>query len=639
MARYYVEMDGYQYGPFDLEELRQLNASGVLASTSHVREEHASDGEVLVQLLANAPSPQPEGGPTAPVDETPPDRPEPVPSVQVQSPPVENPVETSQAEADFPAPGGRGPSQNGAEAPAAHAPNALAGETPAVTVSWSERLAQLRSTTSAPGATIQTASLNRPGADVVVRQPAYAPEPARVQAPGTTAPEETVSLPAPELGRFVPEQPQPVHEPAASAWTGASAASVAPSGPDQPASVTFEPATSATPAVVWQETGPAPQVATEGSHNDEWGAAPVRQEPAVSMQASPAENAAGTPAGPSAAGSWPPPAVFADLKLAPVGNDDPAEEESSSFSLPPLKYGIEETDLKTPSEWLEPPPPRPRPSMAFGDPDQDTEVPAVVSPAPQATVPSAPAVQSVQPAIASPVGIAGGTAAIPEGVQPAPVPLSQEPRTPQTVSVPPAAPIGAVPVQSRQAQEEELTLSKEKLSRLDDIYGRSRPAPVTAQPETGAMRSSMQQQPVEPQPKTAQEDGEKPAEKKTNLIAGLVLIGAGAVSLMAGAEYVNVTTCPGLVMALVLIAYGGLVLVGGLLAWLGVRWVAPVVRILMLIPLGVLLASVYYHQKDLMAFKIPVFLQKPLMYNAISLLATALGPAIWPGRSKTTRTT
>lgn len=61
VARYYIEMEGYRYGPFELQELKQLNQDGVLRS-DQIYEEQSNQLCSLTRLLAeysSQPSPEP----------------------------------------------------------------------------------------------------------------------------------------------------------------------------------------------------------------------------------------------------------------------------------------------------------------------------------------------------------------------------------------------------------------------------------------------------------------------------------------------------------------------------------------------------------------------------------------------------
>ena len=51
VARYYVELEGYRYGPFELQELKQLNQDGVLKS-DQIYEEQSNQLYSLTRLLA-----------------------------------------------------------------------------------------------------------------------------------------------------------------------------------------------------------------------------------------------------------------------------------------------------------------------------------------------------------------------------------------------------------------------------------------------------------------------------------------------------------------------------------------------------------------------------------------------------------
>lgn len=126
MARYYIEMEGYRYGPFELQELKQLNQDGVLKG-DQIYEEQSNQLFSLTRLLAEYQASQPT--------------PEPIPQVQTfaqditAAPEVAVAPEASVTPEATPAP--EAPVTPEAS-PAPEAPESVTSE------SWSERLSRLK---------------------------------------------------------------------------------------------------------------------------------------------------------------------------------------------------------------------------------------------------------------------------------------------------------------------------------------------------------------------------------------------------------------------------------------------------------------------------------------------------------------
>lgn len=132
MARYYIEMEGYRYGPFELQELKQLNQDGVLKG-DQIYEEQSNQLFSLTRLLAEFQTAQPMS--------------EPIPQVQAfasyeTSGGLPETPTVPEAAAAEEAPAAK-------EAPAAEEASAVPeAREPAPSESWSERLSRLKAANS-----------------------------------------------------------------------------------------------------------------------------------------------------------------------------------------------------------------------------------------------------------------------------------------------------------------------------------------------------------------------------------------------------------------------------------------------------------------------------------------------------------
>lgn len=175
---------------------------------------------------------------------------------------------------------------------------------------------------------------------------------------------------------------------------------------------------------------------------------------------------------------------------------------------------------------------------------------------------------------------------------------------------------------------------KHRMAQLDVIYGRpegenvGRPAPSGRTPSSGAV--SQAGSPPEGSAPVRSDAG----AGSSPLLCGLAQVVVGGVALLAGWNYVSVPKGPALALAAAMAAYGGLSVNGGILVWLRIRWIAPVMRVLLLVPLAVALASCYYFREDLLNLVIPASLQKPLMFVVATMIVSAVGLASLPKRAK-----
>lgn len=175
---------------------------------------------------------------------------------------------------------------------------------------------------------------------------------------------------------------------------------------------------------------------------------------------------------------------------------------------------------------------------------------------------------------------------------------------------------------------------KQRLAQLDVIYGRpggegaARSAALSGDRAVSAGASFQADDPS----LAAQADGPE-APARSPLLGGLALVAVGGVALMAAWNYALVPNIP-FALAAAMAAYGGLSVNGGILAWVRVKWAASAMRLLLLVPLGVALASCYYFKDDIMNLVFPAVLKKPLMNDVVVMIVSAIGLATLPKRSK-----
>lgn len=175
---------------------------------------------------------------------------------------------------------------------------------------------------------------------------------------------------------------------------------------------------------------------------------------------------------------------------------------------------------------------------------------------------------------------------------------------------------------------------KERMSRLDEVYGSSPKMPpmpaAVREPEAGAMPESRSSAiAAEIAGKTTfEDDGETALQSSSTLLAGVAVLVAGAIGIMAGFELLEVSAGPALILAGSMASSGALTAIAGLLLCFRLRWAGVMAAVLLVVPLAVLGLAGYYQKEALMALKIPAELVKPMTYGLASLLMSALGVSL-----------
>lgn len=503
MPRYYVEMDGYRYGPFDLTELGQLRRDGVIPGGCRAAEEHSDANGTVDQLLAEHPMEDAglaaEGTPSA--------------ATMADIPATDPMVEPEPTPAPAPVPA----------APAPAAPSQT--QTAAVQrISWSERLAQLRAQTPAPATPTMPVSAHAP----VMSEPVS----------------------------FIAERDTPPME--ATPVTSITA-------PDDDAAKAL----------------PKPLLA-EGSNiePDVQYASALKEDPPAPIS---------------------PDDTLPSLNLG--GLSKPAVP-AVNLDLPPLGYAASEEPAAAPQEWTNAPSPAAN-AAGFAE-----SRPAFVFDQPQA-----PVAADASNSMAAPASPAS------------PVELPEEPEATSLSEKPPSQPDTSIAAGLGGSW-------KERMSRLDEVYGASpkmasMPA-GTREYETGGapeprLSATISEIAGEPRP---EKDEESTAQTGSTLLAGIAVLMAGALGLMAGFDLMEVSAGPAMIMAGAMAAFGVITAIGGLLLCFGLRWAGIIAAVLLIVPLAVLGVAAYYQKDSFMELKIPAELMKPLTYGLASLLMSALGASL-----------
>lgn len=588
VARYYIEMESYRYGPFELQELKQLYLDGVLKS-DQIYEEQSNQLFSLTRLLAESPAAannqaEVESNAVVQTDAATQNnttivmsQPSPQPVGQAQSPASHGTgrvssetsaiqemeaVQSTYVTQNPYAAQGTSAMQGTFTAPETHA---SAGSAPSASESWSERLSRLKEARKAQ-------------MDEAVESPVFSED-------SVLSAQDSDKQ---EAGSMASSVPDVAPDPLKSDFAVDSTTNELMEG--MMSDLDYQPS-----ATKSKDKLPDLLVAN-GPHPEEL----INYNTGLK----------GEPDLPNEQKDW-------------GGKDASTADNASADSFPTsLGYMSDALDMEPPVEWLT------NTAGSANKIDSTKAADSANEAGPVDAASSANEAMKVTEATEA-TGATGATGA----TEAAEVKEAKE-------ANPPESPAAESPTQvssSKERSADEALAWREQMARLDVVYGVRKPSagkelqgivPDDSESASAALGAVNSISENDEEDNDLEDEGQEKSESK---LGALVFITAGLVALMAHKNYANLPEIPILTITVALCGYAALTAICGVMLWIDSKRFAPALRVVLLClafcPLAIIGYTLFIYKDTVMAMQIPKALQITLAYMAASLIMFVLGLA------------